>query len=278
MHAVLAITSLHLRYLETANHAATEVYHTQRTSALLNSKLSKPIAVEDADAIFATATLLNGIAFASVETTQPHKSWPLSSKPNNLQWLSLQQGIGLMTLATNPWRKGSAFESLFNENDDDQETFTDKRPGKAGLPQDFVDLCVITADSTADNNPYHAALRMLAPLFRIRRSMESLTQHLNFISSMRPEFISLLQQKDHRALLILSYWYGLMCEFQVWWMTQRVTVECTAICMYLDSCADSRIRQLLHFPAHACGYSLQASRESSEIPQEPSTFVPCTPM
>lgn len=246
---------MHYRYTTSDRASPAELYHWQKTTSLFNQKLAHPIKTEDADAVFATSTLLNGISMASIETDQYLDAWPLKSSSHDLQWLRMQGGIKLMVLAAQPWRKGSVFESLLSEGDDDLSTFTDTRPGIAGIPAPFVSLCDLSVLSTVENNPYHAQVRMLCPLLSMECTRETLMEHLNFIAEMRPEFLELLQQRDARALLILGYWYGLVCRYrQIWWLTRRASVECMAICSFLETSEDSRIRELLEIPARACGY------------------------
>lgn len=278
MHGILTIAAMHHRYV-TSDAVATssvELYHWQKTSSLLNQKLAHPIESEDADAIFATTTLLNGISFASIETDHYLDAWPLEPKPNDLQWLRLQEGIKLMIYAAKPWRKGSIFEELFHENDDNISTSTDFQPALAGIPARFIDLCDLSVTSHADNNPYHAAIQMLCPLFSIACTAETVMVHLNFIGFMRAEFLELLKQKDARALLILGYWYGLVCHCDMWWLTRRALLECAAICTYLDNHEDLRIRRLLEFPRQACGY--YRTRQQNDLNAQPLVPGACVTM
>ncbi len=159
-----------------------------------------------------------------------------------------------MALAAQPWRQGSVFASLESVGDDDLSTYTDMRPGITGIPPSFADLCDLSVLSTVENNPYHAAVRMLCPLLSMECTRETVMEHLNFIADMRLEFLELLQQEDARALLILGCWYGLICRCNQWWLTRRASVECMAICAVLETHEDARIRELLDAPARACGY------------------------
>lgn len=95
------------------------------------------------------------------------------------------------------------------------------RPGIDGIPAQFVDLCNLSILSTVQNNPYHAAIRMLCPLFSMKCTTETVMKYPNFIGYMRPEFIALLQRQDARALLILGCWYGLVCRCNQWWLARR---------------------------------------------------------
>ncbi|EON61552.1 hypothetical protein W97_00767 [Coniosporium apollinis CBS 100218] len=205
LHAVLTIAEMHYRYTTSDRASPAELYHWQKTTSLFNQKLAHPIKTEDADAVFATSTLLNGISMGSIETDQYLDAWPLKPSSHDLQWLRMQGGIKLMVLAAQPWRKGSVFENLISEGDDGLSTFTDTRLGIAGIPAPFVSLCDLSVLSTVENNPYHAQVRMLCPLLSMECTRETLMEHLNFIAEMRPEFLELLQQRDARALLILGY-------------------------------------------------------------------------
>lgn len=273
MHAVLALTAMHIRSLEGVSQrpSTVEIYHWQQTLAQFGQKVAPRINKNDADAMLATATLINGIAFAMVEATDPRQSWPLSSNANDLQWLSLQRGIELIFQATQPLHDESVLKDLFKELDEVELAVS---CGLGGLPPSLTQLCQITTQSTAENNRYYAALEVLAPLLQLECTAETLITHLGFIGSMRPEYVSLLRIKDHRALLILSYWYATICSFECWWTNPRSRMECTSICMYLENHADYSVRELLPFPAQACGYSLR-SILSFTGERSPQSLTPC---
>ena len=278
MHAVLTMAAMHLRFLEPVSRKVSqlEIYHWQQTLRRFGERVASPISKNDADAMLATATLVNGIAFAMVEATDPNQCWPFSSETNDLQWLSLQGGIELIFQATYPLHEKSVLKALFGDLDDIQPA-SNNSPGWEGLPPPFLQLCQITALSTAENNPYYGSLQVLAPLLKLECTAETVLIHLGFIGSVRTEYVSLLRAKDHRSLLILSYWYATICSFECWWTAPRSRMECTAICMYLETYADDCIRELLPFPAQACGYTLRTP-QSWPTERLPEVLMPCFPM
>ena len=85
----------------------------------------------------------------------------------------------------------------------------------------------------------------------------------SFAPRLLPEFTGLLLRKDPKALVILSYWLAKMSELKLWWIPLRASLECTAICMFLENSKDSRILKLLEFPAKSCGYLLRHVREDA---------------
>lgn len=122
----------------------------------------------------------------------------------------------------------------------------------------------MTHRSTVQNNPYLAPLRLLSPLCQTKCTIENLTSYFIFSSRFPDEFEALLRGKDPRALLLLAFWYGLIGVHDGWWTVKRAKIECTAICMLLEKDPDPRIRRLLSFPAHACGYELRGKEPSEE--------------
>jgi hypothetical protein len=213
MHAILAFSAMHIRSLKAPSQRPSplEIYHWQQTLARFGQKVAHHIGKEDAGSMLATATLVNGIAFAMVDGDDPCESWPVSSKPNDLQWLSLQGGIELIFHATQPLHDESAPKDLFTGEIDDDKF--NKSLSLSRLPPRLIQLCQITAQSTPENNPYYDPLQLLAPLLQLECTNETIITHLGFIGSMRPEYASLLWAKDHRALLIFAYWYATICSF-----------------------------------------------------------------
>ena len=278
MHAVLTMSAMHTRYLEGTSRGPSrfKIYHWQQTLAEFGRRIAPRIGKNDADAMLVTATLINGISFAMVEATDPRESWPFSPAGNSLQWLSLQGGISLNFEATQPLSDESALKLLFAELDEAHPQM-DHGPGMSELAPLLLELCDIGARSTAENNAYLRALQVLAPLLQLECNAETVITHLSFIGSMQPEYVALLRSKDHRALLIFSYWYATIYSFQCWWTAPRSRMGCTSICMYLEEHGDESIRELLPFPARACGYTLkeQWSLSTEETPQ---ILMPCTPM
>jgi hypothetical protein len=192
MHAILAFSAMHIRSLKAPSQRPSPlgIYHWQQTLARFGQKVAPHIGKEDADSMLATATLVNGIAFAMVDGDDPCKSWPFSSKLNDLQWLSLQGGIELIFHATQPLPGESVLKDLFIEQIDDDKSNKSLSLGR--LPPRLIQLCQITAQSTPEDNPYYDPLQLLAPLLQLECTNETLLTHLGFIGSTRPEYTSIL--------------------------------------------------------------------------------------
>jgi hypothetical protein len=123
-------------------------------------------------------------------------------------------------------------------------------PGLEALPFEVIELCAFDPTSNTHNNPYYGAASSLARSFNSDCIMSTFLNFLFFTGDMPPDYALLLERKDPRALLLLAYWYAKVCQYQIWWIRPRVTIECQAICIYLERHYphESRIQGLLQFP------------------------------
>ena len=237
----MALTTVHMRLMRSKDtkRTAFEIHHTNTASISFRSVIDKPISSRAADAMFAAATLLSGISFASVETLDPSQSWPMKPKPDSLQWLQLQQGISLMVMAAQPWRPDGAFAAAFQ---DTGAPGLEEHPIEPAIAQDLADTLEITSESTSENNAYFMTYEQLQPLLGQFAEKETIMGYLQFTAHLSNDYLALLGKRDHRALLLLAYWYCIVCRCGQWWITIRAIVECQSICLYLSLYAGAEMR------------------------------------
>ncbi|MCJ1451134.1 hypothetical protein MMC28_001469 [Mycoblastus sanguinarius] len=235
MHITLAITATHDRYLSipaTGRRTVAETYHWSQCAALFNRKLSQPIQPEDRDPLWATAASLGIIALSSVEASTPEEAWPLKpSEPSDLEWLRMSEGKMAVWDLTDPLRPGGIFQAMSEEYA--QLFFPIPSAGIDGVPSILAHLCDLDVSSTADTNPYFAAVHTLVQLQNIPGYQIPKSRVLTFVGHMQRSFKTLLREKDPVALLLLALWYS-KARRSVWWLEYRATVECQAICLYLQ--------------------------------------------
>lgn len=226
-----------------------------------------------------TSTLINGIAYALINDACLETCWPFSDRTDDLLWLRIQPGINLIFQATFPLDSSSKVRDIFNDADNESYLMPELS-NPLNLTPDLCHLCDITETSTPSNNPYLNTLQLLASLMQIPCGPDSVFIHLSFVASARQEFIALLHHKDHQALLILCYWYAIMCAYDCWWISIRSRTECAAICLYLERYASNTIVSLLDTPARACGISLKGQSKVGDYSGELGlqTLMPCAPM
>ncbi|KAL1963363.1 hypothetical protein VTN77DRAFT_8379 [Rasamsonia byssochlamydoides] len=263
MHAVLAMTAMHDRFLQSpklpsfAHSTAIECYHHSSAAALFNAKLSSQIEPSDRNALWATAVLLSSMATFSVESSDPEELWPLAPpSPSQLEWLNMNQGLRVAWDIAEPISPGGLFHDLARNphySYFQSKMTSEPQPGIDGIPDTFINLCDLTPLSNAHNNSYHASVRMLSALLDVECTPFTMVRFLSFLALMQPRFKALLKNKDARAMLLLAYWYAKVCESQ-WWIKTRAVLECTAICVYLERyhSDDPRVMQMLEFPKARC--------------------------
>ena len=279
MHIIQTLTAIHDRYLANApvstRYIADIYYHWSAGLSLFNKKLSSPIQDSDRDALWSAAAISGIVAFASIEATKPEDAWPLKPPDDSdLEWLRMSQGKSAVFTLTNPLRPNSLFHSILK-----------KYYARAGqhepvhgisasvgapligptleyLPWQFASLYEL--DTPNDSNVYYVMLLTLGKLMPLQCCRETIVKFLSFLGQVDPAYNNLLVVKDHRALLLLAYWYAKVCKTSAWWMDRRATIECQAICLYLERFStDLVVHELLDFPRSKCGLT-KLVRSSSE--------------
>ena len=269
MHLLQTITAIHDRYLSGSPISKSSIadicYHWSRGVSLFNRKLSSPIQDHDRDPLWSAAALSGIIAFASIDVTKPEDAWPLKPpEDSDLDWFRMSEGKVAVWKLTNPLRHNSIFRPFLTEflgkQQYDLNSIEGIGAGVGGpligsgiekLPWQFIRLYGL--DNPHNPNPYYGTLHTLGQLLPIECSQTTIAQFLGFLSHCDSDFKRLLQAKDHRALLLLAYWYAKVCNTSVWWMDRRSVVECQAICLYLERYStDIVIHELLEFPRAKC--------------------------
>ena len=258
MHVVQTLTAMHDRFLIESIRSRVslpEIYHWTQAVSLFNRKLSSPIVEADRDSLWATAALLGAIAFSSIDATTPEEAWPLKpSEASDLDWLQMSEGKKAIWTIANPLRPDSVFNSLGVEFDDSYYSYEMFASGIDGIPTAFVKLYEFDVNSSAKTSPYHVAVRVVANTLDVEGIQENIVKFFKFASHMQPEFMTLMANKDPRALLLVAYWYAKIRN-AIWWVHRRATLEGQAICLYLERWypQETAIHDLLQFPKRLCG-------------------------
>lgn len=261
MHAILSFGAIHVRALtwSTSPSSKSEVFHWNQTLGLFSKKLAQPARPDDANALLATATLINGIAFAMTDERDARTSWPWTTdaQDDELRWLRLQRGIQLVFLETKDLGEKGAFRSLFGGEEylEDQYRANGTVPdfsstSAPAILRNFAALCQVKTDSDPSTNAYFTPLSLLASDVQ-RQSPENggnaneIFSYLGFIGFASNAYIALLKAKDHRAMLLLCCWYRVVGKLDCWWVARRARLEWRIIAEYLDKFGGDQVRRCL---------------------------------
>lgn len=238
MHTLQSLTACHDRYLTiqeagSSQRTSAEIYHLARAASLFNQKLCGPIAYSDKDALWATAALLGIVALSSIEASSPYEAWPLTPyADNDLDWLRMSECKTVIFELTDPTREDSIFHVMSVEYDMVHYR-SDEKLNLSSFPSHFVELFDLDENSTSMNNAYYLAIVSLERIMKIECNRSALLSFFGFLTTMSAQFKILLKARDPRALILLAHWY-LKIQKLVWWVERRATLECQAICIYLE--------------------------------------------
>lgn len=211
---------------------------------LFNKKLSTPLNRDDRDAIWAAASMLGVITFASIEDSSLEKTWPLASSFSaEPEWLKMGQGKSLLISLAQPYRHDSIFHGLFS-------TLPTIDLSLENVPSSFINLYQLDA-LPAEGSPYATPLIHIFAPSSAECPSKLIMLFYAFNNCMQDKFGSLVISKDPRALLLMAFWYSKICSGQ-WWLRRRALIEGRATCIYLERyCAqDPIIQDLLKVPRH----------------------------
>ncbi|KAF2269154.1 hypothetical protein CC78DRAFT_540201 [Lojkania enalia] len=242
MHMVLSVTLLHDLHLigcdaKTAatNIAQTALQHWNIATTLFNGVLSRPIEPHSRDALWATAALMGCSVFAYIETSDVEQAWPLKTPdPHDLSWLKLSEGKKAIWNLVNPARPDSIFSALSCDHQRLSVYAWIDENDISRIPEPMRKLFDIDEGSTVDNNVYHLPALIFSHLKDETPNQDNVLNFLAFMGNVTPEFRTLLEIKDPRALLLVSWWFKQLQDGEIWWLKRRASVEGESIRVYLD--------------------------------------------
>jgi hypothetical protein len=221
------LSSGHLA-LVTARFILQEICHWNRGIALLSKKLSSPLHLSDRDAVWASASILGVITFASIEATTPDQAWPPAAS-TSLEWLKMGQGKLALWRLVRPDRPDSIFLVLLSR-------IPDISAALEGVPPEVLDLFdLFDLHGGGSNNPYALPLAGIFPSQASGRSSD-IGQFYAMNGWMLGEFGQLVTASDPRVLVLMAHWYAESWSHGQWWIRARALMEGQATCLYLEMC------------------------------------------
>ena len=117
------------------------------------------------------------------------------------------------------------------------------------LPRAFALLCELNDYSTAETSPYYDLVLHLGLLLRLEWSPDNMSNLFSFSGRLWAQVAPLIQVKDSRALLIMSWWFALLRQIDQWWVRESAMQACMAIVHHLSPSPEPLVQRLLEYPA-----------------------------
>ncbi|KAF1848337.1 uncharacterized protein K460DRAFT_364307 [Cucurbitaria berberidis CBS 394.84] len=242
MHMLLSLTLMHDAELSLScspslatkqKHASLQHWNT--ATGLFNRILADPIPPSYQDAIWATGIFLGAASFWYVESTSVENVWPLKpGDPSDLTWLRLGEGKRHLQRIADPTRPESLFSAMFKDKSRTNLSDWMETNNTSRISSRVKKVFNITLDSTSTNNVYYLPVLILSRIQTMRFTQENTLKSLYVTTSVRPEFLMLLEDKDPRAVFILAWWFTMLKDGELWWMARRAKVEGEAARIWLQ--------------------------------------------
>ncbi|KAH8799814.1 hypothetical protein F5884DRAFT_117541 [Xylogone sp. PMI_703] len=174
--------------------------------------------------------MLNTAILASIDDDDvgsmcPRASWVFQGGKDSLRWLTLQMGLKPLLMATKMYHEKSVLQPIFRSSDEDD--ITSAEGGELGqVPETWAR---VTSAGEPHTGAFHDPVRMLAKIRLLRPSPGNTLRYVRFIGTLEPEFLTLLENRDERALWIYGYWLGLMGRLKAWWCGRHMQRDRMAI-------------------------------------------------
>ncbi|KIV79514.1 hypothetical protein PV11_07071 [Exophiala sideris] len=256
LHSVLAFSATHLGEWESCRHVftASATYHMSRALCLYLGQMDSITDLQTLDAMLSTCMILTSLAYyGAINDTSD--SWIFGThSTSHYDWLTVTSGLGFLLRQAEAQRyiHESFWLPIIIESDAFNGPNLPSGSREAfNLPALLADVCGI-GDAVNEMNPYDKPFRILDTMFSFPTRGQSFPKLMSYPCRLESKFVALVHEKDHVALLLLSYWFALMCKLPHWWCRRRVQHECQSICRYLHMFATRAIKELLEVPKEAC--------------------------
>jgi hypothetical protein len=245
MHMLLSLTLMHDSDISTAHSPSTakkqkhaSLQHWNTATKLFNNLLMKPIQPNQRDAIWATGVIIGAASFWYTNSDDVEQVWPLKPREaEDLGWLRLGDGKRALWHISDPKRPDSMFHDILKFKDSYRHTEPEwvRRPDATSLiPAQVKQIFDVSDTSTIENNVYLMPLIIVSRIRNVRLTHANVISFLYVIAFVTPKFISLLEDKDARAVFIIGWWFKLMKDGNLWWIVARARIESRAIRIWLE--------------------------------------------
>jgi len=210
--------------------------------------------VAEIDALLACSLLLAMIAYKNVNSTlQPRDS---STDPEPVVNITgLRAMVGFRILKGVPALQSQLGQSvMIGQCEKDQPGSLEsvaEYSEKLAMVESLERFCNIDRSSPTLEGVYDVGLSSLRHLLLSEVGVSLVSTFCFFTRQFDSRFLSLLESKDPKSLLLLCYWYAMGARIGQWWMVDSARLDGMKLLNFLRDNPSPDIQELLKFPS-AC--------------------------
>jgi hypothetical protein len=256
LHAILSISAHHLDTLFPGGLEYRQVGASHYSSSLsLYVMALQDLENVNVDAIFACCLLLSLIAFRNIASGASDSVSGTNEKRlvdiaalKSIRGFQILQSIPSLRLkfATSIWRP--IMDECFDHRQHLLESPFNSVKG-FGIMTALESLCRDQGEPASHITALEPALDMLRMLMKDESDQtQTIGVLFCFTKTLDGQFLTLLEQQDPKAALLVCYWYSLMAQIDQWWALDSAKTEAWKLLGFLQRVPDPRLQALLQFP------------------------------
>jgi hypothetical protein len=205
----------------------------------------------DVDALLACSALLAMIAYKNLSCS-PQRRGPSADKEPVPNITELQVMTGFSILKSVPALQPKLSQSvIINQCEKYRPNSLKSVAGYSenlATVQRLERLCDFDERVTTLKGVHDVALSSLRHLMLTEVGDDVIATYFFFVRGFDSRFISLLERKDPKALLLLCYWYAMGARIGLWWMVDSAQLDGMKLLNFLRENPSTEIQELLKFP------------------------------
>jgi hypothetical protein len=207
---------------------------------------------EDVDALLACSVLLAMIAYKNL-TSSAQRHGPTVGQEPVPNTTGLQAMAGFRILKDVPALQAKLGKSvILGQCEKDQPSYLKsvaEYSEKLATVERLERFCRVDKSAATLEGVHDAALSSLRHLMLSEVGDGMIATFFFFTRGFDSRFISLLESKDPKALLLLCYWYAMGARIGQWWMVDSAKCDGMKLLNFLRENPGTDIQGLLKFPS-----------------------------
>jgi len=222
-----------------------------------SAALHNPGAAE-VDALFGCSILLSMIAYKNLASSSRRRRDPSVDEEPVPNITELRAMAGCRILKGVPALQPKLGQSvMIGQCEKDQPGYLEsvaEYSEKLAIVERLERFCKVDEGATTPEGVHDAALSSVRRLMLSEVGDGMISTYFFFTRGFDSRFLSLLEVKDPKALLLLCYWYAIGARIGQWWMVDSARLDGIKLLNFLRENTSTEIQALLKFPSASLEY------------------------